>query len=101
MLDRVDEQLEVALPSEENREKILRLYFQRYLVDAAPAAGSVLERLRRMFSGRGTADTVDVSPVDSVRPAERLLATSTYRLPVMSMPVFAEWWRVVVLCRSK
>lgn len=69
MLDRVDEQLEVALPSEEMREQLLQLYFHRYLTNSDDASSSIgmMERMRRMFSGKGLADKIDVTPVDSVR----------------------------------
>jgi hypothetical protein len=70
ILDRVDEQLEVALPSRDLREQILQLYFTRYLVRAhEEAVLSWGARLRRTFGG-GVPDRIDTSTVDQVRPSD-------------------------------
>jgi AAA+ superfamily predicted ATPase len=58
VLDRVDEQLEVALPTAPLREQILPLHFNKYLVevqDASRGASGVRALVRgvtTLFSGR-------------------------------------------------
>eukprot|EP00892_Ulva_mutabilis_P006304 jgi/Ulvmu1/4045/UM019_0022.1 len=68
VLDRVDEQLEVALPTVDLREQIVQLYFTRYLTnsDQAVASLGMMTRMRRMFGG-SKADKIDVSGVDQVK----------------------------------
>lgn len=68
MLDRVDEQLEVALPTVDLREQILQLYFTRYLTqsDEAVASLGTMARMWRMFGGGAMADKIEVSAVDQV-----------------------------------
>jgi hypothetical protein len=74
VLDRVDEQLEVALPDEALREQLLRLYYSRYISDAAAQAASGLtlrqrlaRRLRALLSGsRASADDIDTNSFDAV-----------------------------------
>ena len=75
VLDRVDEQLEVALPDTQLREQLLHLYFGRYVRDAAANAAAGLTLRQRMGRGlrallRGTrlrADDIDVAGFDAVR----------------------------------
>lgn len=67
VLDRVDEQLEVALPTEALRSHILKLYFSKYLVEAQDSrGGGLLRGVTTLVSGRGAPYQIDVSSLDQV-----------------------------------
>lgn len=67
MLDRVDEQLEVALPTQDLRAQILQLYFSKYLVEAQDATGGgILRSIKTLTSGRAAPNQIDVSSLDQV-----------------------------------
>jgi AAA+ superfamily predicted ATPase len=79
VLDRVDEQLEVALPTAPLREQILRLYFNKYLVEAqdtsrgASGLRALVRGVTTLFSGRTQPNQIDVSGLDQVRRSPPLL----------------------------
>jgi len=66
--DRIDEQLEFALPDNAAREQLLSLYFARY-VDGAPAA--VAEGgggwFRMLRGSKATADSITLAGIDKAR----------------------------------
>lgn len=68
VLDRVDEQLQVALPTEPLRAQILQLYFSKYLVETQDATRGVgfLRSLSTLVSGRAAPNKIDVSELDQV-----------------------------------
>jgi hypothetical protein len=76
VLDRVDEQLEISLPTEELREQLLHLYFSRYVRDAAQQAQADVtlwqrgtRSLQSLLSGRrATADDISIDGLDVVCP---------------------------------
>lgn len=75
VLDRVDEQLQVALPTEPLRAQILQLYFSKYLVEPQDATrgGGFLRSLSTLVSGRAAPNKIDVSELDQVHPCNTCL----------------------------
>lgn len=72
VLDRVDEQLQVALPTEALRAQILQLYLSKYLVEAQDASRGVggfqgaLRGITTLTAGRASPNQIDVSDLDQV-----------------------------------